>query len=243
MAQFKRIFTNTNIFHLSDPQPTWMFEVNFFNANDPSHSTFLQRIIKENLVPTSVTLPSYKTETITKKWFGSEKSFPVIRTYGGDCTMNFDVRSHPCDNEMLYRLAQLNTLIRNESERPKGVSKDAKKANVKTEFTTRNDYIMFHPELENLHNFDKIEGQLGLVALKFHKIHVKLKNKTVPVEEDSPSTSTIYEYNNCIITEFGFNEDLDYSSESKLTCKITFHYDMWHVLAYPYDTTPPPPKK
>ena len=240
MAQFKSIFTNKNIFLLPDPQPAWLFEVNFYNKFDPIQSNYFQGIVEKFLVPTSVTLPEYNTEIVTKKWFGTEKSFPIIRTYGGECTMNFDVRTE--DNGMLYKLTQLNALLRSDS-RPTGVTKEAKKLNLKTEFTTRNDAIMFHPELENLHKFDNIEGQLDLTALKFHTVHVKLKNKTVPVEEDTPASSTIYEYNNCIITNFGFNEDLDYSSESKLTCKLTFHYDMWHLLAYPYDTTKPKEKK
>lgn len=235
MAQFKRIFTNTNIFNYSDPQPTWLFEVNFYNKLDSIQSAHFQNIVDKFLVPTSVTLPEYKTEIVTKKWFGTEKSFPILRTYGGDCTMNFDVRTE--DNEMLYKLTQLNTLMRNESPLPKNQSADIKQINTKIKSASeKNDAIMFHPELENVHELDNKEWQLDLTALKFHTVHVKLKNKTVPVEKDSPASSTVYEYNNCIITEFGFNEDLDYSSESKLTCKLTFHYDMWHVLTFPYYT-------
>lgn len=242
--KFTSIFTNENLFYLSDPQPSWLFEVRFFNANYPSHTLALQTFLTYCVVPTSVTLPSYKTEIITKKWFGSEKSFPVIRTYGGDCSMNFDVRSEPDDNQTLYYITQLNTLYRNESTKPSNVSKDARKKNTKIDGanTTKNDYIMFHPELENLHAWDQREGQLDLVAIKFHKIHVKLKNKTIPIEKESPENTTIYEYNNCIVTNFEFNEELDYNSDTKLTCKLTFHYDMWHLLNYPYDTTPPPKK-
>lgn len=228
----KSIFTNTNIFNLSDPQGAWLFEVNFFNTTDNCAATTLQEIVEKYLVPTSVTLPSYHTEIVTKKWFGSEKSFPVIRTYGGDCTMNFDVRSNVEDNDMLYLLTQVNALNRNESAQHKNASEQAKKADeTRNSSTMARDYIMYHPELENIHD----KSDTDLEALKFHKIHVRLKNKTVAAEDESPGLSTIFEYNNCIITEFGFNEDLDYTSESKLTCKMTFHYDLWHKLIYPYE--------
>ena len=213
----KSIFSNTNIFNLSDPQAAWLFEVMFFKTEDNSNAAMLQEMVEKHLVPTSVTLPTYRTELVTKKWFGSEKSFPVIRTYGGDCTMNFDVRSMPQDNEMLYKLTQINALGQNESGTKQGAM-------------SRN-HIMYHPELENVHNPEDTD----LIPLKFQKIHVRLKNKTVAAGEETPGKSTIFEYNNCIITEFGFNEELDYTSESKLTCKLTFHYDLWHQLIYPYE--------
>ena len=41
------------------------------------------------------------------------------------------------------------------------------------------------------------------------------------------SINSKYEYINCIITDFGFNEELNYTSDSKLTCKLSFHYDYW----------------
>ena len=85
------------------------------------------------------------------------------------------------------------------------------------------DYILYHPELEKSPN-----GNLDI--LKFNKIQVRIKNKTVSDSADYLD-STTYEYKNCIITDFAFNEELDYTSESKLTCKITFHYDLWHIIS------------
>ena len=188
------IFNNNNFYNLSDPQGTWLFDVSFYSVKNNTNSTKFADFCKTDLIVTSVSLPSYKTDIVTKKWFGSEKSFPVIRTYGGDCTMKFDVRSD--NGEMLNteKLAQIDALFHSEGQ----------------------DYILYHPELESVVN-----------GLAFQKVIVRLKNKTVSANTDE-SISAEYEYNNCIITEFGFNEELDYSSDSKLTCKLTFHYDMWH---------------
>ena len=33
------IFANTNVFHLSDPQPTWLFDVSFYNVKNNTHNT------------------------------------------------------------------------------------------------------------------------------------------------------------------------------------------------------------
>lgn len=213
----KSIFSNTNVFNMSDPQPAWLFDVMFLNSDSGStDSQEFAELITKTLIPTSMNLPSHHTEYVTKKWFGSEKSFPVIRTYGGDCTMNFDLRSEISDNDGIYRIAQLNSLYRTDDHGRK------------------RDYIVYHPELENytLPDDTTLARVINsdLHRLKFTKIRVRLKNKTVAADKDEWGySSTVYEYNNCIITEFGFNEDLDYGSESKLTCKLTFHYDIWHI--------------
>lgn len=195
------IFANTNVFRMSDPQPAWLFTVSFFNAQDSTVSSQFAELVKTTLIPTSVTLPTFHTDIVTKNWFGTEKSYPVIRKYGGDCTMNFDVRSEKNENASIYRLTQIGAQFRHDNE----------------------DYILYHPELEKSPN-----GNLHI--LKFNKIQVRLKNKTIRAEDDDLD-STIYEYKNCIITEFAFNEELDYASDSKLTCKMTFHYDLWHILS------------
>ena len=188
------IFANTNVFHLSDPQPTWLFDVSFYNVKNNTHNTEFINLLSTNLIVTSVTLPTHKTEYVTKKYFGSEKSFPVIRTYGGDCTMNFDVRSEPGENEGIERLTQIAAQYRLDGD----------------------DYLQIHPELET-----------NKSGLSFQKVIVRLKHKVHDVSMDQAIHSE-YEYINCIITDFGFNEELNYTSDSKLTCKLTFHYDFWN---------------
>ena len=205
---------------MSDPQGTWLFDVSFMNPEMNVQTMCFNDMIKNTLIPTSVSLPSYHTEITTKKWFGSEKSFPVIRTYGGDCTMNFDIRSEPSENRYTYMLTQLNAMFRAPNTSKGSASRDK---------------IEYHPELEYapaIENIFQAVGDSEISALKFKTVQVRLKNKTVAAEaEDTSSTcSTIYEYSNCVITDFGFNDDLDYSSEGKLTCKLTFHYDIWHIV-------------
>ena len=188
------IFSNNNFYNLSDPQATWLYAVMFYSVKNNSSNAYFVDWCSKNIIITSVSLPSYHTETVTKKYWGSEKSFPVIRTYGGECTMKFDIRTEMHDMVNTEKLAQIDSLYHTEGQ----------------------DYILYHPELENV---------IGSVS--FEKVIVKLKNKTVAATAEN-AVSQEYEYNNCIITDFGFNEELDYSSESKLTGKLSFHYDMWH---------------
>lgn len=188
------IFANSNFFNLSDPQPTWLFDVSFYSVKNNSSNAYFMDWCNKDIIITSVTLPSYHTETVTKKYWGSEKTYPVIRTYGGECTMKFDVRTEMQDMVNIEKLAQVDSLYH----------------------TAGQDYIQYHPELE-----------MVVGSVSFEKVIVRLKNKTVASTDDKAIMQE-YEYNNCIITDFGFNEDLDYSSETKLTGKLTFHYDMWH---------------
>lgn len=187
------IFGNNNFYNLSDPQATWLFDVSFYNEWDNAKNTEFINLLNRSLIITSVTLPTYHTEYVTKKYFGSERSFPVIRTYGGECTINFDVRSEPRDNIGIQKITQVYEQIREDSD----------------------DYIKTHPELDYTWN-----------ALHFDKVVVKLKHKVYDGATDV-SINSKYEYINCIITDFGFNEELNYTSDSKLTCKLSFHYDYW----------------
>ena len=188
------IFSNSNFFNLSDPQSTWLFDVAFYSVKNNTNNTYFVDWCKKNIIITGATLPSYHTEIVTKKYWGSEKSFPVIRTYGGECTLKFDIRTEMYDMVNIEKLAQIDALYHEPGK----------------------DYILYHPELESV---------IGSVS--FEKVIVRLKNKTVSSEAKNAITQE-FEYNNCVITDFGFNEELDYSSESKLTGKLSFHYDMWH---------------
>jgi hypothetical protein len=193
----KNIFGNTNFYNLSDPQATWLFDVAFYSVKNNTNNIKFIEWCNKNIIITAVSLPSYHTEIVTKKFFGSEKSFPVIRTYGGECTMKFDVRTEIADMLPFDRLTQIDSLYHKSGE----------------------DYIKYHPELAS------VDG-----SVSFEKVIVRLKNKTVDAR-DAFANQAEYEFNNCIITDFGFNEELDYSSDSKLTGKLSFHYDIWHKTA------------
>ena len=188
------IFQNSNFYNLSDPQPTWLYDVAFYSVKNNSYNTYFIDWCNKNIIITSIGLPSYHTETVTKKYFGSEKSYPIIRTYGGECTMQFDVRTELSDMNGFEKLAQVNSLYHETGE----------------------DYIKYHPELQTANN-----------SVSFEKVIVRLINKTAGSKAENAVQSE-YEYNNCIITDFGFNEELSYNSDSKLTGKLSFHYDMWH---------------
>ena len=112
--------------------------------------------------------------------------------------MTFDVRSEPSENNTLYALAQLGALFKED----------------KTE------YLRYRAEHEENSPADPAK-------LNFSKIIVEMKRKDIAEAYDDEN-STYIEFINCIITEFKFNEALDYSSESKLTCELSFHYDLWN---------------
>lgn len=206
------IFANSNFYNLSDPQATWLFDVMFYSVKDNTMNTQFIDWCNKDIIITSVTLPNYHTEIVTKKYFGSEKSYPVIRTYGGECTMKFDIRAEASDMLNMEKLAQIDALYHAPGK----------------------DYILYHPELET-----------SSTSVAFEKVIVKLidktrsskgptttyKDKNGKAQATTPQKWGVqaeYEFNNCVITDFRFNEELDYSSESKLTGTITFHYDLWH---------------
>jgi hypothetical protein len=208
------IFRNTNFYTLSDPQPTWLFDVSFYSVSDDdnNHGSGFIEIFNKYLIITSVSLPSHTTEIVTKKYFGSEKSFPVIRKYGGDCSMQFDIRTEPNETLGLEKLAQIDALYH----------------------VPGDDYIRYHPELnpQKSYHFEKIIVRL-IDKSKSAKPPENLTNVTDLTNRQRElmeyyGIQSEYEFNNCILTEFSFGEGLDYSSESKLTGKMTFHYDMWH---------------
>lgn len=207
MSDIPSIFTNTNVFNLSDPQQTWLFDVQFYNVNNAAISNFLANATKTgNLVATSCTLPTHQTEIVTKNYFGSEKSYPVIRTYGGDCELKFDVRANNNDNSMLYRITQVNARTLSTLDR-----------------------IIYHPEIEKSVPSEYTEEFPSLT--KFHKITVKLINKSGKLGSGKTAKAQTYhsqyDFHNCIITNFAYDSGLDYNSEDKLTCTLTFHYDIW----------------
>ena len=218
------IFRNTNFYTLSDPQPTWLFDVSFYSVSDDdnNHGAGFIEIFNKYLLITSVTLPSHTTEIVTKKYFGSEKSFPVIRKYGGDCSMQFDVRTMANEMIGLEKLAQIDALYH----------------------VPGDDYIRIHPELNSKrsYHFEKIIVRLvdktksaEAPATTYTKDNFNasksigdMKAETATARPENWGIQSEYEFNNCILTEFSFGESLDYSSEAKLTGKMTFHYDMWH---------------
>lgn len=184
------VFTNEQVFTFSDPLPTWLFDVYFYYYKDGASGPVDEQV--KNVIATSVTLPTIKTNTIVKKYFGTEKSYPSIRTYGNDVTMTFNLYANKALNDATDAITQVAAL------RPTGLSYS----------------YNLQPQISNAFN-----EHTGFVQ-KFNKIKVFVKNKTnEPVY--------LIEYKNCVITNFEFSDELNYDSENRLKCKLTFHSDLW----------------
>lgn len=85
----------------STPLTSWLFRVYFYQD---SYSLDLQ--LEENLVtatPIKIDLPKFETHIVTQKFFGGEKSFPVLRKHGGDTTLEFYAYSAQKENDFIVR--------------------------------------------------------------------------------------------------------------------------------------------
>lgn len=222
MAETKRksIFTSEYVFNLSDPQPTWLFDVFFYKETTPS------KIEMQHLIADNVTLPTFDTEIVTKKFYGSEKSWPVLRTYGTDVTMEFTLRSEWNHNKELYRLSQVN------GRNLKRISLGQGNPN-----WNRSTLYPVHPEIED---YSDNTGTFYYNNVK--KICVKLKNKMGHAVRTSVQTgkhiegyeseyTTEFQFENCILKSFEFTSGLDYSSEDVLKCTLTYHSDIWNYTS------------
>lgn len=96
------IFDNhSNIFNLSDPQPTWLFNI-VFQSDTPNADETLK-----DLIPISVGLPTYETILTTRSFLGTEKSYPIMRKYSGDTDMEFIIRTANENDELFKILASI----------------------------------------------------------------------------------------------------------------------------------------
>lgn len=215
----KSIFTNENFFNLSDPQTTWLYDVIFYKKIDSENES--SYVEDSHLFVDTITLPQYETEIVTKSYFGSERSYPVLRTYGTDVELGFTLRSDWNDNKQIFRLAQINA------------------RNLKNSIKFERDSILYpvHPEIE------KYNSSIGTINYNtINKIEIRLRTKTGQTLKRSGRTgklldtedqtnysdsTSLYTFYNCILTNFSFDSDLSYESEDMLKCKITFHSDIW----------------
>ena len=219
------IFVNTNVFNFSDPQPGWLFHV------------FLSLVETSHLLAESATLPSFETETVTKQYFGSEKTFPVLRKYGTDIELLFTLRTEWADNRELFRLAHINArYLRSKNENYQ---------------QAQNKSILYpiHPEIEP---YQKKGGDTWRYT-DLEKIVIRLKDKTgftkksytdgKKVNDDDKENQGLveftseYTFENCVLKSMNFEGALDYNSEDILKCKLVYHSDIWEYK--PYDVVTP----
>lgn len=90
---------HSEFFELSDPQPSWMFDIQFFSENGEDTLSSIQ-----NLMPISIDLPKYETQYVTQTFLGTERSYPINRKYSGDTNMEFYIRVIDVANSGLYEM-------------------------------------------------------------------------------------------------------------------------------------------
>lgn len=93
----------------STPLQDYVFEVRFeyaFSDDTLGSLRYSQEADYEfntdsdnSLIAIKVDLPAMETNLVTKKFLGTEKSFPVLRKYAGDTTLEFYARSDPRENK------------------------------------------------------------------------------------------------------------------------------------------------
>lgn len=91
----------------SDPMKNFIFRVTFENHN-PGISPLLKSTQftlnndgDRSMIAIKVDLPSFDTQLVQKHFLGTEKSFPVIRKYGGDTTLEFYAHTDPHENNFI----------------------------------------------------------------------------------------------------------------------------------------------
>lgn len=219
----KSIFSKLE--NYSDPLPTWLYEVEFYNDEFLCSAITLENT--KNVVVTSITLPQYNTSTVVKKYFGQEKTYPILRTYGTDVTMNFDFFNDPYDNKVLKFLSQISSL-----EETPFVYTDDFGFEIENTYENREKYNFkknlevpdIHPEFIKYYNFDKNPKSFSTGITFFDKVKINVKTKEL---EDAFGIL----YKNCILTNFKFLNELSYNSDNKLSCSLTFHSDIWNFIS------------
>lgn len=216
------IFTNENVFNYSDPAPNWIFDVQFLRSVGEGETSINYDPL-QGVIPISISLPKYQTETVTKKYFGSEKTFPVLRTYGNDVSMKFNIYCERNNVKQLEYITQLGAL-RDMKER--GLIDTTYKDKTDNKYKTfmglltqlkDNEIIDFHPELEEHPGKRSVDW-----ISKFDTVIVNVKSKT-------GKTLQRIIYRNCVLTNFSYDSELDYESENKLQCTLEFHSDIWKL--------------
>ena len=197
------IFINENFFNMSDPQPGLLFHVFFYKTTGTS------KIDDDHLIAETATLPKFETTTVTKKYFGSEKTFPIVRNYGTDISFRFTVRAEPSDNNQLYSIAQINSRCLKDLMASDGVNYN------------KSTIYPVHPEHEI---YSSRVGTKEYITVD--KIIVMLKDRTGEANQASNFNGEFH-FENCVLKNLDFESDLDYNNEDVVKCKLTFHSDIW----------------
>ena len=88
----------------SSPMNNYIFRVAFFLDavyNDKSLGYKLLNDTDRSMIAIKVDLPTFETQLIQKHFLGSEKSFPILRKYGGETTLEFYTHTDPHENNFI----------------------------------------------------------------------------------------------------------------------------------------------
>jgi hypothetical protein len=85
----------------SPPLPNYLFRVCFHNYSPTDNNITLDNDNDPSMIAISVNLPSFDTKYVTKKFLGSEKSFPVFRSNAGETSLEFYTHSDQGENNFI----------------------------------------------------------------------------------------------------------------------------------------------
>lgn len=85
----------------SAPLASWIFTVEFYSGLDAVKMINLQEDL--SAIPVKIDLPSFETQTVTQKFFGTEKSFVIGRKHSGETTLEFNAYCCQKENEFIIK--------------------------------------------------------------------------------------------------------------------------------------------
>lgn len=80
---------NTEFMTMENPQTNWFFKVQFFISSTVDDIFATDSNLNPILVPLKIDLPKIEYKTVTQKFLGTEKSFPIGISKSGETTMEF----------------------------------------------------------------------------------------------------------------------------------------------------------
>lgn len=96
----------------SAPMSNYVFGVKFYydyydikgNRIEPEMNGLhydLSNDADRSMIAIRVDLPTFDTQLVQKHFLGTEKSFPILRKYGGDTTLEFYIHTDPHENNFI----------------------------------------------------------------------------------------------------------------------------------------------
>lgn len=88
----------------SAPMNNYIFRVNFHLDsiyNNQSLGYTLDNDTDRSMIAIKADLPAFETSIVQKHFLGSEKSYPILRKYGGDTTIEFYTHTDPHENNFI----------------------------------------------------------------------------------------------------------------------------------------------